>query len=215
MRVGDFEYDGPKRGAWWDWKPIKGALEYLFDTGEAMIANRVQFQRVYDLRERVLPEWVDTTEPSFEEMVCFRIEQAARAAGIATDRQLVSYAFLKLKESAHALRALVEQGALVEVEAETMNGTASMWVHRDNLPLLERARDGALRAERTTFLSPFDSLFWTKGRDEQVWGFKQRLEAYVPAPKRIWGYFSLPILHRDRLVGRFDPKLDRKEGTLF
>jgi uncharacterized protein YcaQ len=214
-RVGDFEYDGPKRGPWWDWKPVKAALEYLFDRGEAMVADRPNFQRVYDLRERVLPEWVDTTEPSFEEMVCFRLDQAARVAGIATGRQLIAHAYLKPGEAASALRSLVEQGALVEVEAETARGsTTTMLVHRDNLPLLEQALDGAISTGRTTFLSPFDSLFWTTGRDEMVFGFRQRLEAYVPAPKRIWGYFCLPILHRDRLIGRFDVKLDRKTGTL-
>ena len=215
VRAGDFEYAGPKRGPWWDWKPIKAALEDLYDTGEAMIADRPNFQRVYDLRERVLPAWVDTTEPGHEEMVRFRLEQAARAAGIATGGQIASYAYLKRGESAAALKSLVEQGTLVEVEAETLNGEpVPMLVHRETLSRVEQALDGAIATERTTFLSPFDSLFWATGRDEMIWGFRQRLEAYTPAPKRIWGYFCLPILQRDRLVGRFDPKLDRKTGTL-
>jgi hypothetical protein len=87
-------------------------------------------------------------------------------------------------------------------------------VHKDNLPLLEQCADGAIRPCRTTFLSPFDNLFWAKGRDEGLWGFKQQLEAYKPGPQRVWGYFSLPILHHDSLVGRFDPKLERKDGIL-
>ncbi len=87
-------------------------------------------------------------------------------------------------------------------------------IHRDNMPLLEQAVDGSLKAERTTFLSPFDNLFWAGGRDEQLWSFRKALEAYLPAPKRIYGYFCLPILHKDRLIGRFDPKLERKEGLL-
>ena len=90
-----------------------------------------------------------------------------------------------------------------------------MLIHRDHLAALQQAADGALAAERTTFLNPFDSLFWTKGRDTLLWDFRQTLEAYVPKPKRIWGYYCLPILHEDRLVGRFDPKLDRKTGTLI
>lgn len=215
LRAGDFQYDGPQRGPWWDWKPTKHALEHLYNAGELMIADRPNFQRVYDLRERVLPDWVDTTPPTHEEMLRFRLEQAARAAGIATGGQIASYAYLKRGESAPALRALVEQGALVEVETETLGGaTAPMLVHRETLPQVEQAVDGAIRAGRTTFLSPFDSLFWASGRDEQVWGFRQKLEAYTPAPQRVWGYFCLPILHRDRLVGRFDPKLERKTGTL-
>ena len=87
-------------------------------------------------------------------------------------------------------------------------------VHRANLPLLERAADGDIAPRRATFLSPFDSLFWAKGRDMQFWGFQQILEAYKPAPQRIWGYFCLPILHNDLLVGRFDPKLERRDATL-
>lgn len=215
QRAGDFAYAGPKRGPWWDWKPVKAALEYLYDTGEVMIADRPGFQRVYDLRERVLPDWVDTTPPTREEMLRFRLEQAARAAGIATGSRIQTYAYLMRTESAPVLRALVEEGALVEVQAETLSGAAApMLVHRDTLPLLEQARDGAIRPMRTTFLSPFDSLFWGSGRDERVWDFRYKLEAYIPASKRIYGYFCLPILHRDRLVGRFDPKLERKSGTL-
>jgi uncharacterized protein YcaQ len=104
---------------------------------------------------------------------------------------------------------------LVEIEAELADGEShTLVVHRDHLPALEQAADGALRAERTTFLSPFDSLFWARDCDQQVWGFRQTLEAYKPEPQRIWGYYCLPILHGDRLVGRFDPKLERKTGTL-
>jgi uncharacterized protein YcaQ len=91
---------------------------------------------------------------------------------------------------------------------------ADLIIHRDNLALLEQAADGALKAERTTFLSPFDNLLWANRRDEQFWGFHQSIEAYLPAPKRVYGYFCLPILHKERLVGRFDPKLERKSGTL-
>jgi uncharacterized protein YcaQ len=87
-------------------------------------------------------------------------------------------------------------------------------VHRDHLPLLEQAADGALKAERTTFLSPFDNLWWASRRDELLWGFHQSLEAYLPADKRKYGYFCMPILHKERLVGRFDPKLERKNAIL-
>jgi hypothetical protein len=92
---------------------------------------------------------------------------------------------------------------------------AELIVHRDNLPLLEQAADGALIAARTTVLSPFDSLWWAARRDLQFWNFHQTLEAYLPEAKRIYGYFCLPILHRDRLVGRFDPKLERSSNRLI
>ena len=87
-------------------------------------------------------------------------------------------------------------------------------VHRDNLPLLEKAAAAKSAPNARRFSIPFDNLWWAQGRDEAFWGFRHRLEAYVPAPKRVYGYFCLPILHKDRLVGRFDPKLERKTGIL-
>ena len=112
------------------------------------------------------------------------------------------------------VKALIEDGVLVQVQGESMNGVKTWLVHRDNQSLLQRAADGDLKAERTTFLAPFDSLFWAWERDQKLWGFNQVLECYKRAEDRVYGYFCLPILHKDRLVGRFDPKLDRKSGVL-
>ncbi len=216
LRASDFKDGTHKGGPWWDWKPAKLALEYLYNRGELMIADRVNFQRVYDLRARVLPDWVDTTPPTGAETVRTRVEQAARQTGIGTDKHIAEYAYLKRTDATPALAELVRAGALVEVETAVIAGPPqTMFVHRDNLAALEAALDGAITPARTTFLNPFDSLFWAKGRDELLWGFRQTLEAYRPAHKRTWGYYCLPVLHRDRLVGRFDPKLDRKTGTLI
>ncbi|HEX9091659.1 MAG TPA: crosslink repair DNA glycosylase YcaQ family protein [Anaerolineales bacterium] len=215
LRAADFEYHGPRRGSWWDWKPAKTALEYLFAFGDLMIANRVNFQRVYDLTERVLPAWVDTQPLSVEQRDHYWLEQAALALGIAQPNQLIGYSYYQRGNVRQVLHAMLKEGELVQVEASLADGEVEPYlVHRDMLELLQQAADGAVSAERTTFLSPFDNLFWAPKRDEQLWGFDQRLEAYTPAPKRIWGYFSLPILHRDRFVGRFDPKMERKEGIL-
>jgi len=215
LRAADFESDGHKRGTWWDWKPAKHALEYLYDVGDLMIADRVNFQRVYDLRERVLPGWVEFTPLMADEVRGYEIERAARALGIAQAGQVADYAYMKRGEGAPVIKELLAEGVLLEVEAELANGKAGTLVlHRDALLQLEQAADGAIRATRTTFLSPFDSLFWARDCDQQVWGFRQTLEAYKPEPQRIWGYYCLPILHGDRLVGRFDPKLERKTGTL-
>jgi len=215
LRAADFEYDGPKRGSWWDWKPAKTALEYLYAFGDLMISDRVHFQRVYDLTERVLPAWVETTSPSMEQRDLYWLEQAALALGIARPMQMISYSYYKKGLLKPLLEGLVDEGVLVQVEAQQADGSSQpMLVHRDKMGYLEQIAAGSIRAERTTFLSPFDNLFWAYGRDEQLWGFRQRLEAYLPAPKRTWGYFCLPILHRDRFVGRFDPKLERKTGVL-
>ncbi len=215
LKVSDFESDRRTGGTWWNWRPAKVALEFLFALGELMIADRVKFQRLYDLTERVLPAWVDKREPTVEERDRFWVERGAKALGICLPRHAGDYTWMKVSRSKPIVEALVKDGTLVPIDGALASGeTAQFLVHRDNLPLLEQAADGSLKAERTTFLSPFDSLWWAGRRDEQLWGFRQALEAYLPAPKRIYGYFCLPILHKDRLVGRFDPKLERKEGRL-
>jgi hypothetical protein len=215
LRGSDFERGDHPPGAWWNWRPAKVALEYLFAFGELMIANRVNFQRAYDLASRVLPKGVDLSEPSIEERDCFWIERGAKAHGLCTPAQAADYTWMKIGRARPAVDQLRKEGVLLEVKATLMDGeTSELLVHRDNLPLLEEAASGAMRPQRTTFLSPFDSLFWARGRDESFWGFRQRLECYTPAPKRVYGYFCLPILHKDRLVGRFDPKLERKNHLL-
>jgi len=214
LRVGDFEHEGPQKGEWYDWRPSKMALEALFAWGDLMVADRVNFQRVYDVRERVLPEWVDTNPVDPDEARRFCLEQAAKALGVFEPRHLTLYAYMRATPARSIVRALIEEGVLAEIQGESMNGIKTWMIHRDNLPLLQRAADRDLKAERTTFLTPFDSLFWARDRDEKLWGFKQLLESYKPAAERVYGYFCFPILHKDRLVGRFDPKLDRKSGVL-
>ncbi len=214
LRVGDFEYDGPRRGEWYDWKPTKQALEALFAWGDLMVADRVNFHRVYDLRERVLPAWVDTTPVDPDAARRFCLEQAALALGVFAPRNLTFYAYMRATPARSLVQALIEDGTLVEVRGESTNGVQPWTIHHQTLPLLVAAADDALQAERTTFLSPFDSLFWAGDRDQKLWGFKQLLECYKPASERVYGYYSMPILHRDRLVGRFDPKLDRPSGVL-
>lgn len=215
LKVSNFESDGHPGGTWWNWRPAKVALEFLFAYGELMISDRVKFQRVYDLTERVLPEWAVKTEPTVEERDLFWVERGARALGVCLPRHAGDYTWMKVARSKPIVDALIKAGILIQFTGLMENGkTGEYIIHQDNLPLLEQAADGALKADRTTFLSPFDSLWWANRRDEQLWGFHQSLEAYLPAPKRQYGYFCLPILHKDRLVGRFDPKLERKTGTL-
>ena len=216
QKVSNFESNGHKGGSWWNWRPAKVALEYLYGYGELMIADRVKFQRVYDLTERVLPKWVNTCEPSVEERDRFWVERGAKALGVCLPRHTGDYTWMKVTKSRPMVEALVKDGTLLEIKGKLADGkTTDLLIHRENLPFLEQAADGTLKAERTTFLSPFDNLFWAARRDEMFWGFHQALECYLPAPKRVYGYFCLPILHKDRLVGRFDPKLERKAGTLI
>ena len=215
LRVADFEYDGPRRGSWWDWKPAKNALEHHLAWGNLMVSKRLNFQRYYDLTERVLPAWVDAGEPSPEERDRFWLEQAFRALGVCQPGWAVDYTFLKRGRAVPLVKELIDAGIIIEIQAVLKDGkTHSLYVHRQNMPALEQAAAEVIRPQRTTFLSPFDNLFWARGRDELFWGFHNVLEAYKPAPTRKWGYFCMPILYRDRLVGRFDPSLDRKNKRL-
>ena len=202
-------------GSWWNWDDAKIALEHLYNSGELAICNRSNFQRVYDLRDRVLPPWVDRREPDPDAAMRALLEISSKALGICTPAQVAHYSHAKQADARPLIDRLIAEGRLVTVTARLADGaTHELVVHRDNLPLLQRAADDDLRPRRTTFLSPFDSLFWANGRDLQLWRFRQVLECYKPQPQREWGYFCLPILDRDRLVGRFDPKLERATGLL-
>ncbi|MCH8310989.1 MAG: YcaQ family DNA glycosylase [Chloroflexi bacterium] len=215
-RSADFDRQGPRRGAWWDWKPAKLALEHLYNQGDLMVADRRNFQRMYDLKERVLPGWVDQDEPTETEATRHILENSLRSLGVCEVRQVSDYTHIKRTEAKPILETLVNDGTFVSVQVDLADGgEESMVVHTDNLIDLERAAEGDITPDHTTFLSPFDNLFWAKGRAEQFWGFRHLLEAYKPEKIRQWGYFCLPILHNDRLVGRFDPKLERKTATLI
>ena len=216
LKVSKFESEGHQKGSWWNWRPAKVALEFLFSQGELMIAGREKFQRVYDLTERVLPKWVNSSEPSVEERDRFWVERGAKSLGVCLARQAGDYTWMKVTKSRPHVETLMKNGILLPIKGRLADGqTAHLVIHRDNLTLLEQAADGAFKPERTTFLSPFDNLFWASKRDEMLWGFHRVLEAYIPGPKRVYGYYCLQILHKDRLVGRFDPKLERKSGTLI
>ncbi len=214
-RAADFERKEGRSGSWWQWKPAKIALEHLYNVGDLMIANRVNFQRVYDLKERVLPEDVDTTEPTHEEMRLRLVENSMRSLGVCQPAQLSDYTHMRRNDAKPVIARFLADGTLVPVKARLMDGkTSELVVHGEDARLVEKAADGDLAPRRTTFLSPFDSLFWARERDMRFWGFRKMIECYTPEPKRVWGYFCLPILHRDGLVGRFDPKLERKNRLL-
>jgi uncharacterized protein len=217
LRSSDFENPQREKSGWWDWKPAKSALEILYFQGHLMIADRPKFQKVYDLAERVLPDWVDTRERPYEESIEHILELTAKRFGVCQPIQLIDYYFFwKPNSTARPLiEKMLKDGRLVKVEGQLADGKmVDMVVHRDHLTTLQQAADKELRAERTTFLSPFDSVLYARERNREIWGFNHVIEAYTPRPKQIWGYFCLPILWRGQLIGRFDPKLERKTKTL-
>ena len=212
VRSSDFESKQP-RGAWWDWKVEKVALEHLYYRGDLMIARRERFQRVYDLRERVLPAWDDAQAPEYSTAVQELTRKAVKALGIASNTWAANYFYLKKAEAAAATAQLLAEGAIHPVRIEGVRG-GPFFVHLENEPLLEAALADQLSAKHTTILSPFDPLISDRGRARDLFDFEYSIECYTPAPKRKYGYFVLPILHQGQLIGRLDAKAWRKEGRL-
>lgn len=210
VRAADFERTDGKAGGWWEWKTEKRALEMLFTAGELMIARRRNFQRVYDLRERVLPGWDDARLPSAEEVRRELSLKAVRALGVTKARWVADYFRTNMRETLVAVQALADEGALVRVEVEGWDEPAL--VHPDNLRLLKLAQSGRLVMEHTTLLSPFDPVVWDRARARFMFGFDYKLECYTPEAKRRYGYFTLPILRRGELAGRLDAKAHRRDS---
>src|SRR3990170_181759 len=199
------EHDSNKRsGPWWGWSDVKTGLEVMFRWGELVSAGRTRFERSYALPEQILPDEILGREVDGHEARKQLLSHAARAHGIGTASDLADYFRLKSADALPALRELEEEGELVPVSVQGWNRPA--WLHRDaRIPR---------RIEATALLSPFDPVVWERNRAERMFGFRYRIEIYTPAPKRVYGYYSLPILVDDRLVGRIDLKSDRQNGVL-
>ncbi len=201
--------DGAAPGGWWEWKPEKRALESLFTAGDVMVARRHNFQRVYDLRERVHPQWDDGV-PSQSQAARLLALHAVKALGVATARWVADYFRMSKTETPAIVRSLAAAGDITEVEVAGWD--VPMYVHPDCMALARAAAEGALPASHTTFLSPFDPLVWDRARALALFGFDYRLECYTPSPKRVHGYYVLPLLRNGRLIGRMDAKAHRADG---
>ncbi|MRW93212.1 hypothetical protein GJ699_24780 [Duganella sp. FT80W] len=208
-RSSDFERTDGQAGGWWSWKPEKRSLEVLFTTGALMIAARHNFQRIYDLAERVLPHWDDSQLPPLEAVRRELVLKAVKAMGCARGAWISDY--FRTRPPRLDPEELVEQGALLRAWVEDWDDP--IYIHPDHAQLLEDAAAGALAPTLTTILSPFDPVVWDRRRALELFNFDYRLECYTPADKRKYGYFTLPILRRGALVGRVDAKAHRREGV--
>ncbi|MEU5151204.1 winged helix-turn-helix domain-containing protein [Streptomyces yangpuensis] len=188
------ELGGAKNGGeWFEWSETKIAVEWLLDTGEVVCSERRGWKRVYDLPERAVPDAL--LHDDLDDRECLRrlVALAGRSLGVGTRADIADYHRLKGEQ----FDAVVEDSGLVPVEVEGWSKPA--WADPSALATAPRGR------HRTTLLSPFDSLVWDRPRTERIFGFTHRLEAYVPKPKRIHGYFAMPLLAGGRLQGRVDP----------
>lgn len=211
VRSADFERSDGQKGTWWNWKVEKQVLEYLHTTGELMIARRENFQRIYDLQERILPAWDEQQALAMENARDELSLRAVRALGVAPARWVPDYFRLPKTGLAARLERLANEGRLLRVTVEGWNEPA--YLHPENLSRLESVSGGELVATHTTLLSPFDPLVWDRARARELFNFDFSIECYLPEARRRYGYFSLPILSAGELVGRLDAKAHRKSGV--
>lgn len=201
---------------WTQGRNVDRMLDLLWTQGRIMVAGRQGQQRIWDLAERCLPPWAPTRRPPEREVVRLSAQRSLRALGVATARDIDrGFTAGRYPGLPSVLAGLQRSGQVEQVRlaADGAERPGPWFVHADDLPLLDRLESGDWRP-RTTLLSPFDNLIINRERTERLFGFSFRMEIYVPKAARRYGYYVLPILHGDRLIGRVDPALDRATGRL-
>ncbi len=200
----DFESDH-KGGTWWDYKPQKWALQRLYLEGHLMVSHREGFQRVYDLPERILPTDIDTSTPTRQEYYRHLILQTLKAQGIASRKALFHLRQIDHPDFDLVLSQLLEDESIKAIKVGALK---EMYALSESLDQTIRIPD------RFVFLSPFDNMIIWRQRLKDIFGYDYTLECYIPEAKRVYGYFCLPMLRKDEIVGRIDLKADRKAKVL-
>lgn len=205
----DFEHPPRKAVQWWDWKPAKQALDYLFHTGELICKARRNFQKVYDLPERILPAGINTTEPDEEEHSEHLIMKAIRSHGFAAKKEIVYLKYHSKTGIENTLKKLLEENKILEVKVE---GIGPVYYSTEKqLRMLNEPKE---LNELTCILSPFDNLIIQRKRLKEIFGFEYVVEFYLPAHKRKFGYYCMPVLQGNKFTGKIDLKAERSSGTL-
>ncbi len=211
LKARDFKRDDQqKSGQWWNWKPAKKALEQLFMEGKLMVSRRENFQKVYDLPERVLPSHIQTSTPTPKEYAHFLIDNAIRSFALTSLPEIV-YLRKGIKKIVQTvLNELLEDKKIVAVQVEGIDHQLfySTKQHLQNLP------PTATTPKLVHLLSPFDNAIIQRKRIAQLFDFQYKIECYIPKNKRVNGYFSLPILWNTQFMGQVDAKAERKTATL-
>lgn len=212
MTVSDVEHESAteRRGPWWGWSDVKEGLEYLFMFGDVVSAGRRGFSRVYALPQQVGLADLHAIEVPPIEAQRELVLRSVRALGVGTVGDIADYFRLKITPTRDALRALLAAGEIEQVEVEGWSTAAGRPLPAFIVPGARIPR----RIEATALLSPFDPVVWSRDRALRMFGFHYRIEIYTPAPKRQYGYYSLPVLVDDRVIGRIDLKSDRQAGVL-
>jgi len=201
---------------WTDGQTVRMMLGYLWEQGEILVSKRKGLAKLWDLRDRCLPEWTPREDLDWSEVVLRAAQKSLIALGVGTkghiERHFTRSNYPNLAEALQILEAkdLIQR---IEVEEDGETWPGPWFIHSQNIAALDRIEAGDWKA-RTNILSPFDNLICDRNRTEQLFDFHFRIEIYVPKAKRQYGYYVMPILHGDQLVGRIDPKMDRKSKTL-
>jgi uncharacterized protein YcaQ len=213
---------GTKRGNWWDWKPTKIALEMLFWKGDLMITERRNFQKVYDLTERVLPEHVDTSVPNNNEIGQFLVRRALSANGFLQEKEIFNFlqpgagrdSDIQAANGDTILKSLHDLIGVGQVIPLKIAGGYDVNYYALS-EIIDKSAKFGKRQPRVFILSPFDNLMIQRRRIKNLFGFDYSLECYVPASKRKFGYFTLSILWGETFVGRLDAKADSEKKTFI
>lgn len=206
LNTSEFEHPGhARKGSWWGWSDVKRTLERMFYCGAVVSGGRDKFKRIYALPEQVLPSAMMENPPTKDEAHKALLLKAAGSLGVADQKDLSDYFRLRSTGLTHLLHELVEEGKLVPA---AIPGWKSQGYLLPNTNLSPGSHKG------TTILSPFDPVCWNRDRTSRIFGFDYKIEIYVPEPKRVFGYYSLPLLHNGELIARLDLKSNRKANTL-
>jgi uncharacterized protein YcaQ len=206
LTTSDFEHpEHSRKGSWWGWSDVKQTLERMFYCGALVSGGRTNFKRIYALPEQVLPSDLLENPPSAPEAQKELLVKAAVSLGVGTKKDLADYFRLKSKDLATLFDELVEEGRLNHV---SVDGWKELAYVSPQANLNPKSHEG------TTVLSPFDPVCWNRDRTSRLFGFDYKIEIYVPAEKRKFGYYSLPALHNGQLIARLDLKSNRQENTL-
>ena len=209
-----------ERGGWWNWKPAAHALDYLWMSGRTLVHSRVNFQKRFDFAERVMPGAVAVEAMERTAFQRWHVRRSLFAMGAATEmdlRMYLSFPRVAASERRRWLHDMIASGEVTEIQVERPSGheSAARWFAlADDLPALAAAGRRRVASRGSTLLAPFDSFLWHRERTARLFGFHYTIEVYTPGPKRLHGYYSLPIFHDGQLIGRLDPKAHRKDRRL-